>query len=155
MARGGGSVVGNRWGIHWKRLGIWSYSWGSQLLYCKHHWPNPYCTWESLAFFFFLMALLITQDEYLVPLNNRQYCMSVLRGKGQTISLLVYTKWYVPFFPTRASYWFGLEGKGYKDFRIAGIKGLSKTAQQYCVLLGMFLCQKKITQFICCSCLYS
>lgn len=47
---------------------------------------------KVLLFFFFLMALLITQDEYLVPLNNRQYCMSVLRGKGQTISLLVYTK---------------------------------------------------------------
>ena len=50
---------------------------------------------------------------------------------------------------------FGLEGKGYKDFKIAGIKGLSKIAQEYYVLPGMFLCQKKITQFIRCSCLYS
>lgn len=47
------------------------------------------------------------------------------------------------FFPP-VSYRFGLEGKGYKDFKIAGIKGLSKIAQQYRVLLGMFLCQKKL-----------
>lgn len=39
---------------------------------------------------------------------------------------------------------FGLEGKGYKDFKIAGIKGLSKIAQEYYVLPGMFLCQKKL-----------
>lgn len=47
---------------------------------------------------FFLMALLITQDKYLVPLSNRQHCKSVLRGTGQTISLLVYTKLYMPFY---------------------------------------------------------
>lgn len=59
----------------------------------------------------------------------------------------------MPFFPP-ISYRFGLEGEGYKDFKIAGIKGLSKIAQQYRVLLGMFLCQKKFTQFIRCSCLF-
>lgn len=90
-------------------FGIWSYSWGSQLLYCKHHWPNPYCTWESLAcfvFFFiiFKMVLLITRNQNLILLNNRQSCMSVLRGKMHTISLLVYARWCMPFFSARASY---------------------------------------------------
>lgn len=48
------------------------------------------------------------------------------------------------FFPP-VSYQFVLEGEDYKDFKIAGIKGLSKIAQ-HGVLLGMFLCQKKIIQ---------
>lgn len=56
------------------------------------------------------------------------------------------------FFSTRVSYGIGLEVKGYKGFKIAGIKGLSKTAQQYHMLLGMFHCQKKNRKSICCSC---
>lgn len=50
------------------------------------------------------MALLITRDQYLIPLNNRQHCKSVPRESGwggqKTISLLVYTKHYMSFFPT-------------------------------------------------------
>lgn len=99
------------------------------------------------------MALLITQDQHLIPLNNRQYCRSGFRG-GADHFITGLHKIIHAIFSNRISNQFGLESKGYKDFKIAGIKGLSKIAQEYRVLLGMFLCQKNTTHFICCSCLY-
>lgn len=42
--------------------------------------------------FIFKMVLLITRNQNLILLNNRQSCMSVLRGKMHTISLLVYAR---------------------------------------------------------------
>lgn len=45
------------------------------------------------------MALLITQDQYLIALNNSQHCKSVLRGRGRPFHYWVTTKYFMPFFP--------------------------------------------------------